>query len=223
MARFAVISDLHGNYENLLAIQEKAAGRVDTMVLTGDYLDAKVSKKDLHRDLHWSLQDAVDLDAPLWQALSSCVLVRGNQEERITTVLRDRSVPSALQALLAAPEEWATPTTRFVHGHRFPWFREGEALSYPVLNALPDRPVLIHGHSHRRLLTTGLEATGRHTPLRLEPVTGHVYELPGSGLCLVNAGAARDREAHWVLYDEEARTVTFETIHTQEAVDEAAG
>ncbi|MEY2243454.1 metallophosphoesterase [Streptomyces sp. SAS_267] len=214
MARFAVISDLHGNYENLLAIQEKAAGRVDTVVLTGDYLDAKVSKKDLHRDLRWSLQDAVDLDAPLWESLSSCVLVRGNQEERITAVLRGQGVPGALEALLAAPPEWATPTTRFVHGHRFTWFRGGEDLSHPVLDALPDRPVLIHGHSHRRLLTTGLEATGQHAPLRLEPVTGRVYELPRSGPCLVNAGAARDREAHWVLYDDEARTVTFETVRT---------
>ncbi|MDX5565516.1 metallophosphoesterase family protein [Streptomyces sp. ID05-04B] len=214
MARFAVISDLHGNYENLLAIQEKAAGRVDTVVLTGDYLEAKVSKKDLHRDLCWSLPDAVDPDAPLWEALSSCVLVRGNQEERITTVLRDRDVPDALEALLAAPPERATPTTRFVHGHRFNWFREGEDLSHPVLDALPDRPVLIHGHSHRRRLTTGLEATGQHTPLRLEPETGRVYQLPRSGVCLVNAGAAGDREAHWVLYDEEARTVTFETVRT---------
>lgn len=214
MARFAVISDLHGNFENLLAIQEKVAGRVDTVVLTGDYLEAKVSKKDLHRDLRWSLQDVVDLDAPLWEALSSCVLVRGNQEERITTVLREQGVPGALEPLLAAPPEWATPTTRFVHGHGFTWFREGEDLIHPVLDALPDRPVLIHGHSHRRLLTTGLEAPGGHRPLRLEPVTGRVYELPTSGYCLVNAGAARDREAHWVLYDEEARTVTFETVRT---------
>ncbi|MEU1122549.1 metallophosphoesterase [Streptomyces sp. NPDC005899] len=214
MARFAVVSDLHGNRENFLAIQEKAAGRVDTMVLTGDYLEAKVSKKDLHRDLHWSLQDAVDPDPSLWEALSSCLLVRGNQEERITTVLRHRSVPGPLDVLLAAPSERSTPTTRFVHGHGFTWFREGEHLRHPVLDTAPDRPVLVHGHSHRRLLTTGLGTPGRHTPLRVEPVTGRVYELPPSGHCLVNAGAARDPEAHWVLYDEEARTVTYETART---------
>lgn len=214
MTRFAVISDLHGNRENLLAILEKAAGRVDTVVLTGDYLEAKVSKKDLHRDLRRPLQDVVDPDPPLWEALAPYVLVRGNQEERITTALRHQSAPGALEPLLAAPPEWATPTTRFVHGHRFTWFREGEHLRHPVLGTLPDRPVLIHGHSHRRLLTTGPEAMGQHVPLRAEPVTGRVYELPGPGPCLVNAGAARDREAHWVLYDEEARTVTFETART---------
>ncbi|MFJ7625099.1 metallophosphoesterase family protein [Streptomyces sp. NPDC097595] len=210
MARFAVVSDLHGNRENFLAIRERVAGRVDTVFLTGDYLDAKVSKKDLHLDVNWSLEEATDHDPSLWQTLSTCARVRGNQEERITTILRRRRLPVLLDALLAAPAEWATPVTRFVHGHRFTWSRQGEDLSHPLLDAPPDRPVLIHGHNHRRLLTTGIGRHG-HDPLRVEPVTGRVYELPAEGACLVNAGAARDPEAHWVLYDEEARTVTFET------------
>ncbi|MFG2484202.1 metallophosphoesterase [Streptomyces virginiae] len=209
MTRFAVISDLHGKYEHLQDIVEAGKGRIDAIVMTGDYLEAKISKKHLHLGLEWPLEDVVDVDPELWSFLESCTLVRGNQEERIAAVMAGRPVPALLAPLLAAPGEWATRTTRFVHGHGFPWARTGGQLDHPLLDdtVSADRAVIVHGHSHRRLLTLG-------SGVRIEPVTGQPYALAPEGTCVVNVGAARDPEAHWVLYDEDARTITFETART---------
>ena len=44
MVRFAVVSDLHGRLDNFRSILESVQGRVDPVVMTGDYLEAKVSK-----------------------------------------------------------------------------------------------------------------------------------------------------------------------------------
>ncbi|NED91173.1 metallophosphoesterase family protein [Streptomyces sp. SID11233] len=214
MVRFAVISDLHGNSANFRAITEAARGRVDAIVLTGDYLEAKISKKDMFSGFVWPPEDVVDHDADLWAELVRCVLVRGNQEERIATLLGGRAVPG-LAPLLAAPERWSTPATRFEHGHRFAWARDGDALTHPVLDEEPGGPVVVHGHSHRRMLTFGRAAPDSAAPpggpRRTVPVTGRVHRLPPHGIRVVNAGAACEAAAHWVLYDEDARTVTFET------------
>jgi predicted phosphodiesterase len=212
MARFALISDLHGELQNLQAILECAGDRADEILVTGDYLEAKVSKKNLGQRAEWPLEDVVDDNPALWEVLvSSCRLIRGNQEERIATALGAQDVPPLLARLLTTPAEWATPTTRFVHGHRFPWFRDGDELMHPVLREPTDRPVVVHGHSHRRLLTLGLADPGQPPRRRIEPETGRTYRLPPGERALVNLGAARDAAAHWALYDEEAGTVTFET------------
>lgn len=193
---------------------EAARGRVDSIVLTGDYLEAKISKKEMSSGLVRPPEDVVDHDPDLWAELARCVLVRGNQEERIATLLGDRTVPG-LAPLLAAPERWVTQATRFEHGHRFAWARDGDVLTHPVLDEEPGGPVVIHGHSHRRMLTLG-RARGSAAappggPRRTVPVIGRTHRLPPHGIRVVNAGAACDAAAHWALYDEDARTVTFET------------
>ncbi|WP_255949497.1 metallophosphoesterase family protein [Streptomyces odontomachi] len=219
MARYALISDLHGNLENLQAIMESASGRADKIFVTGDYLDAKVSKKNIGQRAEWPLEDVVDDNPALWEVLiSACRLIRGNQEERIATALGGQDVPPLLAQLLGTAAEWATPTTRFVHGHRFTWFREGDELMHPVLAEPTDRPVVVHGHSHRRLLTFGLGDPGEPPRLRFEPETGRTYQLPQGERSLINLGAARDAAAHWALYDEEAGTVSFETAAAAIAV-----
>lgn len=215
MVRFAVVSDLHGSLENFQVILECVQGRVDTVVVTGDYLEAKVSKRDMGRGIEWSLEEVVDPDPTLWEALAeTCVLIRGNQEERIAAALGGHGVPRLLEPLLGAPEEWTTPLTRFVHGHRFEWFRLGEELRHPVLREPTDRRVVIHGHGHRRLLTLGLGEPGGPPRLRTEPVTGRPYRLSADERSLVGLGAARDDAAHWALYDEETGIVSFETAGT---------
>ncbi|WSY83079.1 metallophosphatase family protein [Streptomyces sp. NBC_00876] len=217
MARFAVISDLHGNSANFRAIAEAVRGRVDSIILTGDYLEAKISKKDMIPGSVWPPEDVVGHDPDLWSRLARCVLVRGNQEERIATLLGGRTVPG-LAPLLAAPARWSTPLTRFEHGHRFVWARDGDVLTHPVLDEEAGGPVVVHGHSHRRMLTLGRAEPEPEPgpgpepgPYRAVPVTGRVHRLPPHGIRVVNAGAACEAAAHWVLYDEEARTVTFET------------
>ncbi|MEW9528663.1 ATP-grasp domain-containing protein [Microbispora sp. NPDC049125] len=228
--RYAVVADLHGRLDRLGPIMEAAAGHGARLVLLGDYLEAKVSKRDLRGGR--PLEEVVDRDEPLWELAARELLVLGNQEERIARALRHPGTPEAadspeapeapdspeapegagfpgvpdvLRPLLSAPPRLETARALFVHGHEFDWFRIEGGVWSPKLPEPPDLPVTIYGHSHRPALIRITASPDALMYEALPAAAGVPQALDGDHL--VNAGPARD--GHWLLYDDEARTVTF--------------
>ncbi|MFJ9772636.1 hypothetical protein ACIRVF_15555 [Kitasatospora sp. NPDC101157] len=214
MTRTALVADLHGRYQNLRRIIDAAAAaRADRIVVVGDYLEAKVSKKLAAAGGHWSLEEVVDPDPPLWESLlSDCVLVRGNQEERIAHLLAGQPLPPALAGILAAPPEYRDKDAVYVHGHGFDWYRTEQGPWCPVLRE-PGAPHsrYFFGHSHRRILVETGGTDGSTFRRLTEPATGSPHVLGQGGPWLVNCGAAFQDAAHWTLYDDDDETVTFMT------------
>jgi predicted phosphodiesterase len=240
VTKTAVLADVHGRLGNLRRIIAACSGRVDRIVVVGDYLEAKVSKKRAALGGEWTLEEVVDPDPELWELLAeSCLLVRGNQEERIAALLAGQPLPAALAPLLAAPAEHRSGDDVFCHGHGFDWWKTAEGPWCPVLPpAAPPAARWFFGHSHRRLLVDTGGTDGSSYRALTQPETGTPLPVPGGdhgedpaedrsgdpggdlgsgagrGPWLVNCGAVFHDAAHWTLYDDETATVTYLTAET---------
>ncbi|WP_169952733.1 ATP-grasp domain-containing protein [Microbispora sp. H11081] len=207
--RYALVADLHGRGDRLEPIARAAAGHGARLVLLGDYLDAKVSKRDA---AVWRpAAELVDHDGPLWDLLAGRAaeggLLLGNQEERIRDALADPGGPGAasLRPLLSAPARLRAGRALLVHGHEFDWFRVEGGVWAPKAAAPVDDEVTFYGHSHQPALIRLTTSPGVLTYEVLRAVEG--VAVPVDGAHLVNVGPAKD--GHWLLYDEEEGTVAF--------------
>lgn len=219
MTRVALLADLHGARAVLVAVLAEADELgIDHVVVAGDYLDCRIGKRRAPGYTAAAMADVVELDPPLWQLLGRCLLVRGNQEERIDLLTATLPRPGVLAELLRAPATRRVAGLTIVHGHRFDWSRCAD-LWVPTLDAdLPDARLLVFGHSHQALVTTlVLDADGapRHRP---QPVTsGAVARLDPEHRHLVNLGPAFGADPQWALYDDTEASVTFRPVRQEVA------
>lgn len=210
--RYAIVSDLHGRADQFERICRDAGRyRADRVILTGDYLESKVSKRRHDPTVRWDADQVIDHDPGLWRRLSGCDLVRGNQEERIADLLSADQVHADLAPLLRAPERMVLDSGLvLVHGHRFDW-RRYQGRWIPGRRDIADAPgpVVCYGHSHERLAGRVPGGSPDGTVELLEVRAGHPIRLLPGYLHLLNLGAARESEGHWLAYDEASQTVTF--------------
>ncbi|MEU8175755.1 ATP-grasp domain-containing protein [Microbispora hainanensis] len=207
--RYALVADLHGRGDRLEPIARAAAEHGARLVLLGDYLDAKVSKRDAA--VRRPAAELVGHDGPLWDLLAGLAaeggLVLGNQEERIRDALAEPGGPgsASLRPLLSAPLRLRAGRAMLVHGHEFDWFRVEGGVWAPKAAAPVDDEVTFYGHSHQPALIRLTTSPGVLTYEVLR--AGEGVAVPVDGAHLVNVGPAKD--GHWLLYDEEERTVAF--------------
>lgn len=200
------MADLHGRGDRLAAIAEAAAERGARLVLLGDYLEAKVSKRAAAGPR--PVDEVVDHDGPLWDELARTAaeggMILGNQEERIARAL-GAAPADPLRTLLSAPARLRVGRALLVHGHAFDWFRIEGGVWAPKQAGPPDGELTFYGHSHRPALIRLTSSPGVLTYEVL--AAGDGVPVPVEGTHLVNVGPAKD--GHWLLYDEEEGTVAF--------------
>lgn len=219
MTRVALLADLHGARAVLAAVLAEADELgIDHVVVAGDYLDCRVGKRRAPGYAAATVADVVELDPLLWQLLGRCLLVRGNQEERIDVLTDTLPRPGVLPGLLRAPATRRVAGLTIVHGHRFDWSRCSD-LWVPTLDAdLPDDRLLVFGHSHQALVTTlvpDADGAPRHRP---RPMTsGAVVRLDPQHRHLVNLGPASGADPQWVLYDDAEASVTLRSVRREVA------
>ncbi|CAM4169670.1 metallophosphoesterase [Nocardiopsis rhodophaea] len=204
--RYAVFSDVHSDHAALRTVLSAMAGhRPDWFVSLGDLFDCKISKHAL--DI--SITDAgqvVDPPGEIALALRGLplILVRGNQEERITRLLPDqRWTPVWVAAAMTAPVSRTTELLMFTHGHELPWRAAGPGAWCPDPEA-PDRPVVVHGHHHH---ARRYHRSGGHLYTRTVRF-GQAVPLADHSTDFINVGPCHGRRPTWALIDEAARTVT---------------
>ncbi|MCK9897920.1 metallophosphoesterase [Frankia sp. AgB32] len=180
--RYAVLADLHGRPKALRRVLAAAADAdVDEVVILGDYLEAKVSRRAHDPSRYWPLPAVVDPDPLLWSRLAGLRRVLGNQELRIRELLRPEQVPADLAAVLDAPESDRLHGLLGLHGHQIRWAVGGtldhEAgspdldvdkadLLVPVPEDVPRVPVVVVGHTHQ---TAVFEIHWPHPPAASSP------------------------------------------------------
>lgn len=219
--RFALLADVHADAEQLDAVLgDIHRVGVDAVIVAGDYLDCLISKTALRTATPRLLEEIVAIDLPLWSRLREFTLVRGNQEERIRSLMAARTGPvadpavrTALGPLVDAPVRLDLGSFTVMHGHTFDWLRpEGRWIPL-VGGSFPDRGIVVFGHSHVPLLTTISQSQqstaglppGYHVD---EVVPGKPVPLPESGRLLINLAPVRHTPT-WTMFDAGRQTITF--------------
>lgn len=209
--KYALAADVHGNQRHLEAVLAAARRhRAESTIIAGDYLECRVSKRAGALARARTTAEAVDIQPQLWRLLAGCVLVKGNQEERIARLIADLPTDPALnplRPLLAAPSTAVVSSLRVMHGHTFDWSK-CDGWWVPTLDeAVPGDRIIVYGHSHQELIVA-LPGEGTRpyapSPARL----GERVRLDGPDRYLINLAPVRDRPV-WLLYDDETEEIAF--------------
>jgi predicted phosphodiesterase len=204
VTRIALLADLHGARSVLEAVLAEADELgVDHVVVAGDYLECRISKRRAGDFVASAMADVDEVDPELWQLLERCPLVRGNQEERIDGLTAALSRSASLLHLLRAPASLRIAGLTVVHGHRFDWSRCADLLVPTFDEDLPGDRVLVFGHSHQALVTTLVPDADGHPWYLPSPVElGVVIPIGPVHRHLINLGPASTDDPLWALYDD---------------------
>jgi predicted phosphodiesterase len=203
------MADLHGRRAQLEALLNSiGSAAVETVIMVGDYLDCKVSKRALSDARPTAVGEVVDVDRGLWDRLRGLTLVRGNQEERIGSLIDGLPGHEELGPLLTAPAALDAGRLHVTHGHTFDWSRYTGRWVPTLDDALPDAPVVVFGHSHQPGITTLADDAGswRYHESILDPSAE--IQLDRHQRYLVNLAPAKD-SLRWLLHDDESGTITW--------------
>ncbi|WP_158751489.1 metallophosphoesterase family protein [Streptomyces bicolor] len=211
------MTDIHGDTARLRAVLRRIREQeVHRVVCLGDVFECRIGKREAPGyEFGGRLTDVFDPNPELARLLDGVLLVRGNQEERIRSLVPDPELPGWARPLLDAPLEHRTGFALYCHGHPLPWRELEPGLWCPVDADFPGR-ALVHGHHHRsalyRVRTVG---DGPAQAVRVPFRFGEPVPLAADGRYVVNVGSvtrcAPDRGPSpvWAVVDEAAATVTY--------------
>ncbi|WP_046175955.1 metallophosphoesterase family protein [Domibacillus indicus] len=186
--KYALLGDLHSSVKDTKAVLAHISQCVpDAKIIgLGDLYECNIGKRKAETIRDIPMKKAARMPkefAPLLTFPS----VRGNQEERIMLV-------TGRDDFKQLPEKIIIDGAVIMHGHQWRWTKDW----LPVLPKT-DPPLLFFGHSHE----AGLYRKKKRLPF----VYGEPVFLKKKRYG-INAGAVwGSRE--WVLYDSDAKTVTF--------------
>ncbi|UTR15948.1 metallophosphatase family protein [Salipaludibacillus sp. LMS25] len=209
------ISDIHNNYKNLVkVITEIKASTTESfkLICLGDIFEVKVSKKKIDSFFFDTIDEVINDGSQLVKKLKATDLIRGNQEERLYTLVPPNKLPSYLKKVYSQLKEQIQMDDKFkaIHGHQYTWSRYDDFSHHPLIE-FDEHPILFYGHSHENNLFRAIlskENISYHKndiefdkPYRLVQNLNVKY--------LINVGSLKDSEINWVKYDSENRLVTF--------------
>lgn len=183
---YALISDLHNNYEDTLAVLthiNQVAPKA-TIICLGDQYECHISKRKAGKK-QVPLSKAMTHDARFERLLAFPTII-GNQEERI-------DLATGQTQFIHLPRTIRIPNATLIHGHQFDWNEHFEP-TFPAFTT----PLVFFGHSHRSAIYQGNK--------RID--VGTAYSFIASEPCYINIGAVIDYR-EWCLYDSLTCRISF--------------
>ncbi|GHC73343.1 hypothetical protein GCM10007079_07180 [Nocardiopsis terrae] len=210
--RYAIVTDIHGDVTALRAVVHQVERQgVDGLLCLGDVFECLVSKRDVTSHVFGGVSEVFDPDPEVAALLEGAAHVRGNQEERIASLIPGGALPDWARPLIHAPLERRTSSASFCHGHTLSWHQPEPGLWSPVAESAL-RTLLVHGHHHRsvvhRLHADPDGVRSERVPFRF----GVETHLSPDVRHIVNVGSVRGPAPAWAVMDEEALSLTHHRV-----------
>lgn len=212
---YIFISDIHSNCKNLdKVLDEIKTSTVEPfkLICLGDIFEVKVSKKKIDSFFFDTIDEIISEGSQLVKKLEGAELIRGNQEERLFTLIPSNKLPSYLKKLcpLLKTQIHINDECKAVHGHQYSWNRYDAFSHYPLIE-LNEYPILFYGHSHENNLFEVNVSEKNIEYQKKEIEFNKSYKLVRKLKVnyLINVGALKENDINWVKYDTEKRLVTF--------------
>ncbi|KGR76686.1 metallophosphoesterase family protein [Ureibacillus sinduriensis] len=191
--RYAFLGDLHSNTNDTKAVlQHIQALAPDAMLIgLGDLYECTIGKKKALAISNAPLKAAAIIEEE-FEKLLTFPTIRGNQEERITSV-------TGIGRFAALPERLVLEDATLIHGHQIEWDNQWEPINTATLEI--DTSLVFFGHSHRSGLYTGNRKV--HEPIHF----GNEIKLQMNNYWINVGSVVGNRE--WCLYDSTHRTIRF--------------
>jgi predicted phosphodiesterase len=212
--RYAVVSDVHGETSRLREVVEQIHRTdVDRVLSLGDLFECRIGKARVAAFEYRTAAEVFDADPAIAELLDGALLLRGNQEERIVSLVPGPDLPEWTRPMLHAPLEHRTGFATYCHGHHLPWKEIEPGMWSPAAAEFGGR-VLVHGHHHRSAVHR-LDPGRPDEPRTTAPRFGESFELEAGARYIVNIGSVvepapgRGPSPAWAVVDEAAATVTY--------------
>ncbi|KOS71521.1 phosphoesterase [Lysinibacillus contaminans] len=187
---YALLGDLHSSMEDTKAVLthiQQTASDAEIIGL-GDLYECTVSKKKAKNVTDLPLQKAAVVEEG-FEKLLTFPSIRGNQEERITSV-------TGIDRFTTLPETIEIDGATLMHGHQFQWNINWQP-TFPAFK----KKLLFFGHSHE----SGLYHKNKKLPIHITFGKPIALQEKQYG---VNVGSVVSHR-EWCLYDSNNQTITF--------------
>lgn len=191
--RYAFLGDLHSSISDTKAVLQHIQVLAPDALVTGlgDLYECTIGKKKASTILNAPLKAAAIIEED-FEKLLTFPSIRGNQEERITSV-------TGIERFAALPERLVFGDATLIHGHQIDWGKNWEPENTASLEI--DTSLVFFGHSHK----SGLYKEYRKVfdPIRF----GNEIKLQMNNYWINVGSVVVNRE--WCLYDSTHRTIRF--------------
>ncbi len=191
--KYALLGDLHSNIDDTKAVLQHIAEIAPDSILIGlgDLYECLIGKKKALTISNAPLKAAAIIEDD-FEELLTFPSIRGNQEERITSV-------TGIKRFAALPEKFVIGDATLIHGHQIEWDKHWEPVNANTIEI--DTSLVFFGHSHR----SGIYQDYKKIQ---EPIQfGNEIQLPNNNFW-INVGSVVDNR-EWCLYDSEKRSIIF--------------
>lgn len=193
---YALLGDLHSSKDDTKAVLQHITEVAPQAALVGlgDIFECIISKKRITERFE-RINDII-LRPKSFEELITFPTVKGNQEERIETIMTGSD--PLLDSISQYPEVIDLPGAKVIHGHQWEWSGD------PWLPTIPVelKELVFFGHSHR----SAYYMDGKWN----NPQFGRLYNFMGDKAGINVGSVVLNRE--WVLYNPEERSVIFQKV-----------
>ncbi|MGG1228610.1 metallophosphoesterase [Bacillus halotolerans] len=214
--RYAFITDIHGKRNNLEKVLEhiQTFSSIHEIICLGDVFEVKVPKKDLKDFQFQSIEQVLDLDWELIDLLKGIRVIKGNQEERILSLIPEKEIPIDFYNFLTHMplDIYLTPMVRLTHGHTFDWMEE-EDYWRPSHIHYWSRPWIFYGHNHQNVLFEVQEKKNHPYYERKRIINGKPITLDAASRYLINIGDMKYDHPSWMLLDTLENQITYNILY----------
>ncbi|HWK22112.1 MAG TPA: metallophosphoesterase family protein [Ureibacillus sp.] len=191
--KYALLGDLHSSINDTKSVLQhiREVAPDSKIVGLGDLYECTIGKKKALTLSNVPLNNAAIIEED-FEALLSFPSIRGNQEERITSV-------TGIKRFSTFPEKLTIEGATLIHGHQIEWDKNWEPINMSALEI--DSPLVFFGHSHR----SGLYLENKKIT---EPIQfGKEIKIQKKNYW-VNVGSVVDNR-EWCLYDSKNCSIQF--------------
>lgn len=160
------------------------------------------------------MEQVLDLDWKLMNLLKDIRVIKGNQEERILSLIPEKELPiDFYNFLIHMPLEiHLTPMVRLTHGHNFDWTEEEEDYWRPG-NVHWNSPWIFYGHNHQNVLFEVKSKENNPYYERKSIINGKPITLDSESRYLINIGDMKYDHPSWMLLDTLENQITYNILY----------